>query len=209
VHIPEPNFWLNILQQYRDQDEDEDEAVFYLHISILIAEFAQNNLASLDANVFEQLTDVKFLPRVHFEAALPLIDAERQIKGISVSNELSSLQARCIEAISTNWEHIDFAAKGAVMELAKKQSSIVLAEILSATLSAAKTDKTRHAVELSKFHRLTYCSIIDLQNTPLASLPSIIPVHARSESGQTCRDSIFLLLQGVTHSSVPLTGKIA
>jgi len=147
VHVPEPQFWLKILQSHHTEGGTTEK--FSCHVSTLIAEFAQQNL-TLESNMFKQLTAPKLLPHIHVEAALPLIDAERQIVAPDESR-LSNLQKRCIAALSKDWSSIDLCAKGAVLALAKKQSPMVLTEVLSGTLAAAK----KEAEQLKNFHRLT------------------------------------------------------
>ena len=121
--------------------------------------------------MFQKLTDEELLPYIDVEAALPLIEAERKIVAPEESM-LSNLQQRCVAALVRDWSYMDLRAQGDVMELAKKQSPMVLAEILAGVLCAAKADKTKltsdlHAkskevesktvqlnLELSKFKRL-------------------------------------------------------
>ena len=58
------------------------------------------------------------------------MEAERKIVAPEGSM-LSNLQQRCVAALVYNWSHMDLQAQGDVMELAKKPSPIVLAEILA------------------------------------------------------------------------------
>ena len=150
VHVPDPNFWLRIFKNNETNMSEE----FSCHLSILVAEFAQNNIDSLDEEMFSKLTDHNRLPIVDVEAALPLIDAERQIVLAPDIEKLSNLQERCIEALAKKWSLIDTQCQARAMQLFKKQTPFVLSEILGATLSAARSDANQQEQELFGFHRL-------------------------------------------------------
>jgi len=143
VHVPDPEFWLHVLNtnKRRITTNRMFSTYFSKHTSTLIAEFALIHRETLDAAMFKKLTNATLLTHIHHEVALLLIDAERQIVA-SVTNTLSSLQKRCIAALAEKWDCIDFANKETVLKLARKQSPIVLTEILSQTMVAAKTAKS-------------------------------------------------------------------
>jgi len=154
---------------------------FSRHVSTLTAAFAQSNVDDLTTPVFEKLTNPKLLPHIDVQAALPLIDAERQVVAPDESR-LSSLQIRCVAALSEKWESIDVRARGTVMSLAKKQSPLVLAEILACTLSAAKdtlsaansaqAKLTKLTNELSGFQRLNNAPCVVVGSVTESFLPS-------------------------------------
>jgi len=140
VHVADPEFWLQILRNYKNVCIASEKTIG--HISILIAAFTQQHHSNLETHVFQKLTDEELLPYIHVAAALPLMEAERKIVAPEESI-LTNLQKRCVAALVYNWSHMDFRAQGDIMELAKKQSPLVLAEILAGVLCAAKADKTK------------------------------------------------------------------
>lgn len=151
MKVPEPTLWLNILQNQPKEDIAAEQ--FSRHASTLIAEFANQNL-DLEVAMFQQLTAPKLLPHIHVEAALRLIDAERQIVAPG-EGRLSNLQERCVAALSKDWNSINLQARSNAMTLAKKQSPVVLTEILSGTLSVAKKDM---GAKMACFHRADFSS---------------------------------------------------
>jgi len=106
IHVPDPNFcWLQILHENRNKKNHS--GVFKLHVSTLTAAFIQNNLDVLDTDTFHKLTDMKVLSKVHFKAALLLIDAVRQIVVApdgKQDQKLTSLQKRCVATLSKDWD---------------------------------------------------------------------------------------------------------
>ena len=148
VHVPDPNFWLQI---FEDKEISENCSC---HLSMLIAEFALHNMDILNADMFHKLTDPQRLPIVDFRAALPLVDAERQIVQAPATKKLSGLQGRCINALAKCWSLIDTDSQSIAMNLIEKQNPFVISKILASTLSAARADTKQQSEELCGFHRL-------------------------------------------------------
>ena len=98
-------------------DNDENESIdsqklsqhyaFSLHVSKLLSRYFIN-CGSVQEN-FEALTQKEYLPKIHHDAALPLLEAERVIANSNQSNtttfELTCLQQRCIDSLAENWTY--------------------------------------------------------------------------------------------------------
>ena len=97
-------------------NEDDDDSVdenleqhhaFSLHVSKLLSHYFMN-CGGIKEN-FEALTQREYLPKIHHEAALRLLEAERLIANPNASNRdiaaLTCLQQRCIDALAENWTY--------------------------------------------------------------------------------------------------------
>ena len=108
-------------------------------LSLLIAAFCgQNEISKED---FVQLTSKEYLPVIHIQAALNLLDLERRIVDESAQNSLSNLQNRCIHALFQGWHTFSLDSSG--MAVLHEQHPVVLTKILSRVLSAAKSENKR------------------------------------------------------------------
>ena len=145
VQISHPDMWVEILEEANDCPYTR------LHISSLIAENCSNN--ATDFETFQRLTPEEKLPKIAFDAASKFSDLEDRI-GVTDDGEgnreseadhnLSSLQQRCIESISENWEKLDVASQE-TMDFLKRKKPSFLAELLAKSLIRAKT-----AIEAAK-----------------------------------------------------------
>lgn len=175
VHVPDPEFWLDLLQQTTITSN------LSRHVSTLIAKFCQQN--EVDAATFKKLTDDKYLPEIDADAALPLMDAESEIAFIPNASRLSILQKRCVDAIARDWKSLNLQ-QASTAALLRKQSPLVIGEILTRSLSAAKTameNLEKDSQELNCFHRLPNKSvykIIQSHQVESFSLPQRRP-HSR------------------------------
>jgi BTB/POZ domain len=124
---------------------------YRLHLSRHIGNFLSNN--ALDPRAFRKLTTEKFLPKIHADAALLLLDAERRLLLHSATDrnedaqttlpnknhKLTSLQERCIQSIISNQFNIDWSENSTTMRLLFQQSPWIHARILSSIATSAKT----------------------------------------------------------------------
>lgn len=126
LHVPDPEFWHNVLHNRTTTDD------FSRHMSKLIAVFCRNNKNDsndvIDATVFAKLTQAKYLPHIDSQAALALIDLEREII-CPDTHSLSNLQKRCLDALSRNWGGLD-ASNEETLTVLQKQNSFLLSSIL-------------------------------------------------------------------------------
>lgn len=121
LHVPDPAFWLNVLHN-RTTTED-----FSRHMSKLIAAFCCNNKS--DASAFAKLTQAKYLPDIDSQAALALIDLEREII-CPDTHSLSNLQKRCLDALSRNWSEGLNTSNEETLAVLQKQNPFLLSSIL-------------------------------------------------------------------------------
>jgi FtsZ-binding cell division protein ZapB len=87
--------------------------------------------------VFKQLTDEKYLPRINPKSALELLQMECKIlEGKENNNvddgELSNLQKRCAEAFAENASTVDLEESGVVL---RNLPPLVLSKIISHMVS--------------------------------------------------------------------------
>jgi hypothetical protein len=137
VRVPDAKFWLDLLQQTTITNGFGPHT-FSRHVSTLIAEFCRQN--KVDATTFKELTDGKYLPTIHPDAALPLLETEREIAFIPDTSRLSTLQERCVDAIARDWRrHRVNLQKATTAALLCKQSKFVICEIHKRSMSAAET----------------------------------------------------------------------
>jgi hypothetical protein len=127
-----PDFWLEILHQGFIATRDSSR-----HVSILLAELCSRH-EDMDAELFRQLVDATHLPKIHSDAAFKLIELEERIAGVS-ETELSSLQERCVGALSNNWKFLKVSDDDTLAFL-RKRNPLLLTELFSKTLSRAQMD---------------------------------------------------------------------
>jgi len=131
MHVPEPDLWIRILRQNTITSE------FSRHMSQLIAEFCKHN--HVDADSFSQLTCETYLPVIHGEAALTLIEVESTIVQ-PVPSSLTSLQERCIRALVRQWETAELTTDRS-MSVLQQQSPLVLTSLLTQAIKIVRQDK--------------------------------------------------------------------
>jgi hypothetical protein len=86
-------------------------------LSLLFAEFFRSTSSAVTLDLFLEFTACKYLPQIHVDAALMLLDTECKLKAVqkeqqeeaeketttmtaAATNGLSSLKDRCIEALT-------------------------------------------------------------------------------------------------------------
>jgi hypothetical protein len=106
-------------------------------VSLLLAIYLQYCGASPET--FKKLTARECLCKIHRDAAIKLIDAERTILSPDV-NELTELQQRCIQAITDDWINFDQIDQSDV-KLLQKQNPLVLTETLSRFANVAQEER--------------------------------------------------------------------
>ena len=135
LHI-DPSFLRRVMGSKHINTEEKQ-----YHISILLAEYCQINKKHLDDQDFIRLTSDKFLPLVHYNAALVLLEMEADLV---VSNEeegtVSSLQQRCIKDLSDHWQEFSEFKHSEVIRVMNKLSSGVVGDMLMKTIAKAKTE---------------------------------------------------------------------
>ena len=94
-----------------------------------------------DDQDFVRLTDQRYLPHVDHNAALTLMEMEADLVISTSSDDFSdvtSLQQRCIEDLTTHWKQLSEKAQETVMRVCRKLPSNVVAELLVKSLAQAK-----------------------------------------------------------------------
>lgn len=134
MHI-DPSFFRRIMSSPTIDSKEKQ-----YHISILLAQYCLLNRAHLDDQDFTRLTSDRYLPLVHYDAALILMEMEADLV---VSNEengvISNLQERCIKDLVDNWPELSLMRRDEVLRVLRKLQSGVVADLLVKALSKAKT----------------------------------------------------------------------
>ena len=133
VHI-DPSFFRRIMgSKHIDSDEKK------YHLSLLLAEYCQLNKKHLDDQDFTRLTSDRFLPLVHFNAALILLEMEADLVVNNDDNGvISSLQERCIKDLTDHWQELSDMKQTEVLRVLRKLTSGVVADMLVKSLAKAK-----------------------------------------------------------------------
>jgi BTB/POZ domain len=172
--LDSPNVQLFLLDIEKDSSTTAPflSTEYRLHLSRHVGNFFSNN-ALLDPKVFRKLTTEKFLPQIHADAALLLMDAERRLllrgtttnrNGDDVSSDtttqtttnhkLTSLQEKCIQSIIANQFSIDWSENSTTMRLLFQQSPVIHTRLLSSIASRAKTTNQELVNCLRKYKAL-------------------------------------------------------
>ena len=155
LHVPDASFWLELVargplsmqnaaeEMSKGGSDRGEKAQFYNFVgtefsrrmSTLIVDFCRFN-RPLDKNVFRALTHETALPCVDGEAAIWMLELERLFDEPDDS-KLTPLQERCIEAFARDWNRmgISLLQYNKTAKQLRKQSSLVLHELMSRTLS--------------------------------------------------------------------------
>jgi hypothetical protein len=119
-----------------------------LHASCLVTESCKLNKESLDTDLFDALTDAKFLPHIDETCATDLlalhdfyrdVQDKQQATTTNKNTDLSSLQLRCVSAIAKNWRGLAVSANEST-DFLKEQNPVVLAELLKLSLKHANSE---------------------------------------------------------------------
>jgi len=103
IQESDERLWLDIV-------EHEDAPFFHHNLSILIARFCCSHLDRISVDVFLKLSSEDIIPVIALESALQLMELEQSILHLSNDvSELTSLQKRCIEALTSesSWQFLD------------------------------------------------------------------------------------------------------
>jgi hypothetical protein len=130
VHVDDAGFWIKLL----NDKSVTNRTNFSYHMSKLIAAFCLH--VPIDMATFEKLTAPKLLPTIDGRAALLLLDAERRLVAPDAA-KLTRFQERCMKAFANDWELIDLLEDAKTMEILRRQSPLVLAELLARTMDSA------------------------------------------------------------------------
>eukprot|EP00980_Cylindrotheca_fusiformis_P007371 scaffold1525_cov142-Cylindrotheca_fusiformis.AAC.171 len=99
----EPRYLTMILERLLERNFDFDRSVDYVSEMLLTS---CKEREDMDEASFLKLTDIRFLPTAPVEAVMRLAAAEA--KFCEPSDEPTTLQIRCILALSENWEYFSF-----------------------------------------------------------------------------------------------------
>ena len=171
--VKDPNsshLWLDLLRvgppnstSTTSDDKDQDERVqkesFSLAMSILIAEHCQHceKESKMDGDMFQTLTDPKYLTHLDFDAAKILSDLEdRMLAGTdensnantttttsrsSGGSQLTSLQERCVASFAQQWRRVEGAQKD-LMKWLKRKGEHFVAALLFGSLNKVSNEKS-------------------------------------------------------------------
>lgn len=131
IIVPDPQLWLYLLRMGKGTE------IF----SLIIGKYCKWH--DVEADLLTQLTDEKFLPTIHFDAAIILAETERMLmKDAMAAANLSSLQLRCINALANGWDRVDTRGT-AFCTFLSHQSHAFVSELHKASLESAR--KSREA----------------------------------------------------------------
>lgn len=132
----DPTFFLRILS-----NPEVDTCSVSCQMSTILVQYCQIHRDELTKDLFEQLTDRKYIPQIDREAAVPLLELE--VVNCSSNNEeeenssSSCLQKRCIKVLALHWK--DFAEHGEMpTSTLQKLPTAVLVELMEKTILVAK-----------------------------------------------------------------------
>ena len=131
-----PSFFLRILS-----NPEVDTCSVSCQMSTLLVEYCQIHKEELTRELFEALTDRKYIPQIDREAAVALLELEVAICGgeseETTSPSSSCLQKRCIKVLALHWK--DFAEHDNMpSSTLQKLPSAVLVELMEKTILVAK-----------------------------------------------------------------------
>lgn len=129
----DPTFFLRILS-----NPNVDTCSVSCQMSMLLVEYCQIHRHELTKELFEQLTDRKYIPQIDRDAAVPLLEMEVAIcAGKDGGPSSSCLQKRCIKVLALHWK--DFAENDKMpSSTLQKLPSAVLVELMEKTILVAK-----------------------------------------------------------------------
>ena len=125
-------------------DSDEKK----LHVSLLVASYCRYHEDTLGGETFRMLTDEIFVPLIHRDAVLPLLDLEADLvvaTSLESFTSMSSLQQRCLRDIAGYWYELSEKNPQETTRVCRKLPSFVVAELLGRSLMFAKVPATSDA----------------------------------------------------------------
>ena len=75
-----------------------------IQISTLVACFCKLHRKELQKEDFLQLTDIRYMPVVHYQVALPLLEILKELRTTESTGTLNRLQMRCLDAFASSWK---------------------------------------------------------------------------------------------------------
>lgn len=131
----DPSFFLRILS-----NPEVDTCSVSCQMSTLLVKYCQIHKDELTKELFEALTDRKYIPQIDREAAVALLELEVAICGVESKESgpsSSCLQKRCIKVLALHWK--DFAQHDKMpSSTLQKLPSTVLVELMEKTILVAK-----------------------------------------------------------------------
>ena len=143
LEVSDSTLWTEVIRLIRDgrqaagwsSDSEDTKRARSLALSLLIARFCQLQPEAIDAETFTHLTGVTHMTVVASGAALPLLQTEDSLLPKSDASKLSCLQSRCVEALVSSWETMDYTAlSSALSEL----SFLVFSSVFTKAFEEAK-----------------------------------------------------------------------
>jgi hypothetical protein len=92
--------WKHVVQARHRKNTDNES----IQISTLITCFCKLHRKVITKEDFMKLTDVRFLPVVHYQVALPLLELSKELRTIETTGNLSKLQMRCLDSFVNSWK---------------------------------------------------------------------------------------------------------
>lgn len=133
LHI-DPSFFRRIMGSSKIDSKEKQ-----YHISLLLAEYCMLNKKHLDDQDFIRITADRYLPVVHHNAALTLMEMEADlVTNTEDSAYISSLQERCITDLTDHWREFSEMKQAEVLRVLRKVSSGVVADMFLKSLIKAK-----------------------------------------------------------------------
>eukprot|EP00977_Amphora_coffeiformis_P014595 scaffold4097_cov166-Amphora_coffeaeformis.AAC.52 len=134
LHI-DPSFFRRIMGSQKIDSKEKQ-----YHISLLLAEYCLLNKKHLDDQDFIRITADRYLPVVHHNAALTLMEMEADLVTNTDDNAyISSLQERCITDLTDHWREFSEMKQAEVLRVLRKVSSGVVADMFLKSLFKAKS----------------------------------------------------------------------
>ena len=131
----DPDFFYEIISS-----PEVDTCSVSCHVSTLVAAYCRIHQGQLSREMFDQLTDRRFIPLIDKESAMMLLELEAAaIKAASpkAANVCTCLQKRCIKVLAQHWK--EFAEQGD-LPVVRSFPPNVLAELFERSIVTAKND---------------------------------------------------------------------
>jgi BTB/POZ domain len=94
------SLWKHVVQsKYRSNTVNES-----IQISTLVACFCKLHRKLLQKDDFIRLTDVRYMPVIHYQVALPLLEISKELRTTESTGTLNRLQTRCLDAFVQSWK---------------------------------------------------------------------------------------------------------
>ena len=115
------------------------------HVSLLVSAYCRYHQDTLAGDTFRMLTDEIFVPLIHRDAVLPLLDLEADLvvaTSLESFTSMSSLQQRCLRDIAGHWYELSEKNPQETTRVCRKLPSFVVAELLGRSLMFSKVPAT-------------------------------------------------------------------